>query len=240
MQVVDYYLARKDVLLLDFDDEARCWKPILTSHYGIDEAEGILDECRGQFELLIPQVPYIGGDENKLTSSLMDATRCLTLFLTMRDYGRTAAETGKILFEAILARESEMPRSSSPSDVHSRANIMLSRRERAEISLERRYPEDYVYSFVTGDGQAFDYGYNFYECAAQKFYRRQGAEVFMPFYCALDFAWSQVLGLGLSREMTLSEGHALCNHRFKPVKVGRSDTPTGGGRNAIPSEDDGG
>jgi hypothetical protein len=72
-----------------------------------------------------------------------------------------------------------------------------------------------VFSFVAGDGDAFDYGYDFSECAAQKFYRAQEAEEFLPYYCFLDFAWSRVLGLGLSRSMALSEGYPRCNHRFK-------------------------
>jgi hypothetical protein len=69
-----------------------------------------------------------------------------------------------------------------------------------------------VYEFVVGDGEEFDYGYDFLECAAQKFYHAQDADKFTPFYCFLDYPKSK---MGLSRTMTLAEGHAKCNHRFK-------------------------
>ena len=89
------------------------------------------------------------------------------------------------------------------------------RRRRAEWSQERRYSAGYVYHFVAGDGQAFDYGYDFAECAAQKFYQAQEAEEFLPFFCFLDYAYSRVYGLGLTRTTTLSEGGTRCDHRFK-------------------------
>ena len=114
---------------------------------------------------------------------------------------------------------------------------MERRRQRAARSQERRYPDDYVYAFVAGDGEAFDYGYDFSECAAQKFYRAQGAEEFLPYYCFLDFAWSRVLGLGLSRSMALSEGCALCNHRFKRGRETLVEWPPFEARSEQPNED---
>jgi len=93
-----------------------------------------------------------------------------------------------------------------------REQLLDRRRRRAERSQERGYPEDYVYEFVAGDGSEFDYGYDFSECAAQKFYQAQRADEFTPFYCYLDFPTST---MGLRRTLTLSEGYAKCNHRFK-------------------------
>ncbi len=43
----------------------------------------------------------------------------------------------------------------------------------------------------------------------------QGASGFLPFYCFLDYPYSRVFGLGLTRTMTLAEGHTRCNPRFK-------------------------
>jgi hypothetical protein len=68
---------------------------------------------------------------------------------------------------------------------------------------------------VEGDGEAFDYGYDFVECAMEKFYRTLGAEEFLPFYCFLDFPMCELGGLGLSRTMTLGERYERCNFRFK-------------------------
>ena len=42
-----------------------------------------------------------------------------------------------------------------------------------------------------------------------------GEGEFLPFYCYLDFAYSHVYGLGLTRMETLAQGYLRCNHRFK-------------------------
>lgn len=81
------------------------------------------------------------------------------------------------------------------------------------------------FEFISGTGEEFDYGYDFLECAVQKFYHAQGADEFLPFYCFLDFAWSKVHGLGLSRTMTLAEGHMKCNHRFKQDREVQHEWP---------------
>jgi hypothetical protein len=133
----------------------------------------------------------------------------------MKTYGRTTADTGKVLYDAILTRCHEPSTPIPSASPLAPEQLMERRRQRAAQSQERHYADDYVYAFVAGDGEAFDYGYDFSECAAQKFYRAQGAEEFLPYYCFLDYAWSQVLGLGLSRSTTLSEGDAQCTHRFK-------------------------
>jgi hypothetical protein len=209
-----YYAARTMELLSGLDEDAARWKPLLAGQHGDDFADKVIRESREEYKALIPRIPYIGGEES-FTGALLESVRCLAFYRAMKKHGRTAAETGKLLYDAILARADEL---SAPILLSQRLipeQLMARRRSRAARSQERRYPEDYVYQFVAGDGEEFDYGYDFTECAAQKFYRAQGAEEFLPFYCFLDFAYSKVSGLGLTRTMTLAEGHAKCNHRFR-------------------------
>ena len=210
-----YYMARRVELLQEFDEEMERWRLVLASQYGSDFAEQVLRESREQYQSLLPLVPYIGGDDNHLTSSLIGSAQCLALYRAMKTHAHTAAETGKVLYDAILARRHEPATPVSSAPLLTPEQLMERRRQRAAQSQERRYADDYMYAFVEGDGEAFDYGYDFSECAAQKFYHAQGAEEFLPYYCFLDYAWSQVLGLGLSRSTTLSEGYARCAHRFK-------------------------
>jgi len=93
--------------------------------------------------------------------------------------------------------------------------FMERRRKRAERTQLWRCAEDCWYDFLPSDGETFDYGYDFRECATQKLYHSQGTDEFLSFHCFLDFAESRVDGLGLSRTMTLAEGHAECEHRFR-------------------------
>ncbi|MBN1642231.1 MAG: L-2-amino-thiazoline-4-carboxylic acid hydrolase [Anaerolineae bacterium] len=208
-----YYLARKDELLEGFDRAAAEWEPLLRAQYGAAFAGDVLRAARVEFEGLLPQLPYIGGDDNHLTGSLIGSARCLALYRAMHARGRSAAETGKVLYDAVLALPPPPP--IPPEQRLSHEVLSERRRARAARSQERRYRDDFVYAYVEGDGETFDYGYDFTQCATAILYRAQGAEAFLPYYCFLDFPKAERDGLGLSRDQVLSEGHARCAFRFR-------------------------
>lgn len=220
-----YYMIRRPELLKGFDKESQYWRPVIAKKFGKEFTNIVLREAHGEFETLIPQIPYIGGNENHLTEELIGSVRYLAFYKAMKKHRKTAEETGKILYDAILARIDEPRSPVPPAKRLTTKQLMERRRKRAEKSQERLYPQDYVYEFVIGDGKEFDYGYDFSECAAQKFYHAQGADEFMPFYCYLDFPRSMVDGSGLSRTMTLSEGHEKCNHRSKEGREVKLERP---------------
>ncbi len=212
------YIARKGDLLQGYDRSAAGWDPVLREQYGVAFAKDVLRAARAEFEGLIPHLPYIGGAENHLTGSLIGSARCLALYRATRARARSAAETGKVLYDAVLAMSPPPP--IPPAQRLSHDALTARRRARAARSQERRYPDDWVYTYVEGDGETFDYGYDFTHCATAAFYRAQGAEEFLPYYCFLDFPKGERDGLGLSREETLSEGDARCAFRF--VEGGRA------------------
>jgi hypothetical protein len=210
-----YYLARQAQLMERFEQDAQDWQQVLSGAWDRDLVESVIQQARKEFGMLIPQIPFISGDENHLTGELIRSARCLALYKAMRAHGRTAADTGKVLYDAAEVLAARVGPTILPSQRPSLEDLIQRRREQAERSQERRYADDWVYKVVEGDGVSFDYGYDFTECAALKFYRAQGAEEFMPFFCFLDFPLSRTIDRGLSRSMTLAEGHPLCNHRFK-------------------------
>jgi len=207
-----YYTDRQADLLNDFAADASRWRPLLIQRYGREFTDALLWASRLRFKTLIPQIPYIGGDES-WTSSFVESIRCLALYQEMKKVGKPVEETGTILYEAVLSRLGELHTSPPANQVLTPEQLMERRKRRAEQSQERRYPEGYVYEFVPGDGLTFDYGYDITECASQKFYHAQGADEFLPFFCKLDFAYSRLYGLGLSRSMTLAQGNPKCDPR---------------------------
>jgi hypothetical protein len=88
-------------------------------------------------------------------------------------------------------------------------------KRRAAASQQRRYPKDFVFFVVEGDGKTFDWGVDYTECAICKLYQQEGAENFTRYLCPLDAAMSERMGLGLERTQTLAEGAAYCDFRFK-------------------------
>ncbi len=217
-----YYIARKPELLAGLGAQAQTWKIVLSLHYGEAFAQKTLGQTRQVFEDLLPKVPYIGGRDNHLTDSLLGSAGCLALYKALKAQGCTAADAGKILYDSMMSRVGEPHPGVPPESRLTQPQLMERRRQRARRSQARRYAADWVYEFVPGDGIGFDYGYDFSECATQKFYRAQDADDFLPYYCFLDYAESRRQGLGLERTMTLAEGHPLCNHRFK---AGRKTEP---------------
>jgi hypothetical protein len=211
----EYYASRVPELLAGFDRDAQQWRPILAHRYGGEFAAAVLQAARERFQSLIFQIPYIGGDANHLTASLIGSVRCLALYQAMKTQDKSVEETGKVLYDAVMTSAAEPPPPIPPEQWLSRDELMEQRQTRAARSQLRRYAWDWVYEFVEGDGEAFDYGYDFSECATEKFYRAQDALDFLPFYCFLDFPKCQWGRLGLSRTKTLGEGHGICEFRFK-------------------------
>jgi len=218
-----YYISRRSELLRALHEDARHWGKVIASNYGKGLPKAIVREVREEYVALIPDIPYIGGDENHLTRSLIKSAECLALYKAMRARGKTAAETGKVLYDAVKLRGPTPP--IPPSKRLTTEDLMKRRRARAERSQKRLYKGDWVYRFVEGDGVEFDYGYDFTECGTKKFYRAQDADEFLPFYCFLDFPESKADGLGLTRTMTLAEGHKKCDHRFKKGRKTEQEWP---------------
>jgi hypothetical protein len=210
----EYYMSRKSEITAAFDEHAAAWRPFLVSCYGGKFAKAVLKAARAEHEALIPEIPYIGGDENGMTRHLIRSITSLALYKAMKSSGKTAEETGKIIYDAV---GEQVSRSDAPIRHRRRPSteeIVERRREGAKRSQERRYPGDWVYEAVEGDGVEFDYGVDFFECGTQKLYHAHDADEFLPFYCFLDFVTSEAAGTGLVRTMTLAEGYEKCDFRY--------------------------
>lgn len=211
----NYYTNRKAELLDKLEQDIRYWSPLILKDCGEIQPLEILREARNNFADLIPQIPYIGGDENNLTKNLVESVRYLALYEAMKNHGKTAAAAGKIIYDTYLIKSRE-PQPPLPTEgLLTPEQLMERRKTRAAKSQVRHYPGDYVYTFIAGDGKNFDYGYDFTECASHKFYLAHNAEEFLPYYCYLDVVAGQASGFGFTRTRTLYEGHGKCNHRFK-------------------------
>lgn len=205
-----YYLSRREDILDLYATHSRAWRPFLAGRYGETFAEEIIPEAREILEGLIPELPYIGGDDNPMTYHMIRCSTSLALYKAMKARGKSAEETGKIIYDAVVESVRHLPPNQPPTE-----EFLAKQRERARISQERRYSGDWVREFVEGDGEDFEYGYDFYECGTQKLYHAHGADEFTPFFCYLDFVTYRTPGWSFSRTMTLAEGHEKCDFRFK-------------------------
>ena len=210
------YVSRKFQLLKNFDRSIARVKRVLTSCYGKEQANALIREPRQEYEALIPQIPYI-GDKSPFLIFLLPTTRYLAVYRALKRQGRTVEEAGQLIYEMGEAELKAIPGCVRRVIGYLWFSPWFLRRvrRRAIESQERKYPGGHVLTYVEGDGQEFDYGVDYTECASCKFLIAQDAFELAPYVCAIDKVASEMLGWGLSRTMTLAGDCEKCDFRFK-------------------------
>lgn len=189
---------------------------ILAVHFGDDLAETIHKETWQEYEALLPEVPDIGGENNLNAENLLVSAYCLAKYRVLKARGQTTEEVGKIIYESYEA----------VADLPGWLGGIMGRlrygrkyqeylREQAIQSQKRQYPGDWVFTFVEGDGEAFDYGLDFTECGICKLYHAQGADELTPYMCLSDYVICKAFDRGFVRHKTLAEGADVCDFRYK-------------------------
>ena len=90
------------------------------------------------------------------------------------------------------------------------------------MSQERRYPDDWVFEVIEGDGQNFDFGLDYTECGLLKYLEREGAPELAPYLCWTDYPMFGSMGMKLVRTETIAQGGQRCDFRLsrgKPAPV---------------------
>lgn len=210
------YLSRKPRLVRGFNKTLRRLKPLLLSRYGEESAQQLIRVAKEEYEALIPQIPYI-GDKSPFLIFLLPTVKCLALYRAVQRQGGTVEEAGRLIYDM-----SEIELKAIPTVARRVMGFLWfsswfknRARRRATSSQAREYPGNFVMQYVEGDGNTFDYGVNYVECANVKFLKAQGAEELAPYICATDKLSSEMLGWGLHRTTTLAEGGSQCDFRFK-------------------------
>ncbi len=163
----DYYVSKQKRLLKLFDFMFRPIKAKLMSYYGEQYAAETVLKSRHYFEEIIPQLPYVGGMKNYYTPIIIVNGMIIAMFKEMRDTGNTAPDVIRVWAEAADDLFAKIP----VRLAHMGGSMLLSKpvvkafKRHTIMSQERRYPEDWVYELLDGDGEAFDVGFEFSECA---------------------------------------------------------------------------
>jgi plasmid stabilization system protein ParE len=205
-----YSQKDKIKLLTEFHSFNKGIEKVMAEKFGEKFARNAARNIKKEFKSLLQDMPYIGGDENPLTVTLTSTTRDLAVYLVLKRMGKDVAEIGKICYEYADKSLKDNSDKIMPMDNPQAINYL---KYLAGESKKRKYPEDYVYDFV--EGEDFDFGLDFTECAICKFFHQNGADEFVPYMCATDIPESKYGNLGLHRTGTLAEGYSKCDFRYK-------------------------
>ena len=222
----DAVSARRARRLLRRFDRFLQRNDIFIQRYGEDEAAVMRREMGEEYSRLIPQVPYLGSRrENPLASQVFGAAADLALYRVVLAHGGTLEDAGELIHHLTRAQWQRLPRALRRvlrAYVFSGLRRRQSQKE-AVRSQQRRYPGDWVFEYVPGDGRSFDLGRDYTECAIVKFLHAQGADELCPYLCDTDYILWETIGAGFYRTKTLAWGCDRCDFRY--TKHGHTTAP---------------
>ncbi len=224
-----YYTLQKAKLIEDFDMVIELGPKVSTKALGETLTSKVFMEMRKEYENIIPEIPYIGGKENEIsTSQLINLAQNLAIYRILVKKGKNIEEIGQFIYDMLDASFNMYPQIVMSVWGYFEFHVGWSEKIRkyAEMSQRRRYPTDFVYTFIEGDGKELYYGVDMFECAVQKFLRKQNAEELVPYICAIDYALSSRFNRGLIRTKTLVESD-FCDFRYGIDRKTRIKLPPG-------------
>jgi hypothetical protein len=192
-------------------------QPIIQEKYGKVLAETAVIQSAIEFEKLIPQIPYIGGESNSMTDTLVQMTSLLALYRALKREGKPVAEIGDLFYEIAQAQVNRFPQWLR----HLIGRFYLSRwnfkrlQGKAAVSQQRQYPGDFVIELVPANNSHTLQGINYLECGVVKFFAQQGAAELTPHMCRIDYLLFPAMGIQLNRTGTIAQGCTHCDFRFQ-------------------------
>lgn len=190
---------------------------LVREHLNVSDTTNFRQETMDEFEIVLGQMPYVGGEQSRMTDFFMRLLGFMALGRVLRRHGLPAKVIGDIeveTYKAQLLLTPEAERLKAGRQFMSPENKALVR-EQAASSREQKYSGDFVYDFVEpGPNDRFEFGINYRACGFCKFAAAYGDKDILPNICGLDFAAYETRGIRLERTQTLAGGATHCNFRF--------------------------
>jgi len=162
---------------LDLAEAMLCERAHLSS------MDGIRQEVMDEFEIVLTQMPYVGGAASRMSDFFMRLMGFMAISRVLRRHGVSLSVIGEIereTYKAQLLTVPEAERLASGRQFMSSENQALLR-EQATRSRQQEFPEDFVYDFVEpGPGDKFEFGINYKACGFCKFAARHGDKETLP------------------------------------------------------------
>ncbi|MBR0848746.1 L-2-amino-thiazoline-4-carboxylic acid hydrolase [Bradyrhizobium diazoefficiens] len=190
------------------------------------DIDGIRQEVMDEFEIVLTQMPYVGGAANRMSGFFMRLIGFIAISRVLRRHGVAVPVIGEIerdTYKAQLLAMPEAERLALGRQFMSAENQDLLREQAAKSatsSHQNEFPEDFVYDFVEPrPGDDFEFGVNYRACGFCKFASRHGDGEILPNICGLDFDAYATQGIHLERTQTLAGGASHCNFRFSRPRL---------------------
>lgn len=217
MMAENWYVKNKEDHMKFFTTVNYYAEPQLARMSSEHFAKMVCEKAPEIFEQILTQLPDIGGDQNMASKNLLGVPLLIPYYKLTRGEGISAEDVGLIVYNALDSMTKEIPlgttvKASEEFFVQERFDII---KEWANWTQKRDYPDNYVAVAVAGDGDEFDFGYDYTECAIIKVLKKMGYPELAPYACFQDYPLLRIDGRGLKRTRTLAWGDRVCDFRFK-------------------------
>lgn len=197
----------------------------LVDRFGEDAAGGVRQEMHEEYLQLVSSAPHIGKGGTSDSRFLAYAPMALAVYRVMLRHGGDVEDAGHVLHDCGRAVYQRVPKVLRPGlRWFMFSGLRRHLQEKAALkSQARRYPDDWVFEMVPGDGESFDYGKDVTECGIVKYMHGQSADELTPYLCDWDYIMAETLGIQLRRTKTLAWGCDRCD--FRMTKDGTTTAP---------------
>lgn len=212
----DYYLKQKDELIGQARGFSEELEQMMIPEYGQEEAGAIASDMVEEYDKMIGELPYIGGDKNAhMTKLMIEASMSMAFCLAMKEHGKSIDDAGRLNYDTIEQNYQENPL--PPDQRYKKGNVEQKRKEASEFAKwtqKREYPYNWVSIFVGDVPEPFIYGLDDIECGNLKLCKHYDIGSFTPYLCMLDNILYPARGQGLTRTKTLADGFDRCDFRL--------------------------
>ena len=226
-----FYDAHRDAMVAAMRQRLDLAEAMLCERAHLTDIDGIRQEVMDEFEIVLTQMPYVGGATSRMSDFFMRLIGFMAISRVLRRHGVPLPLIGEIereTYKAQLLTAPETERLAAGRQFLSPENQALLREQAAKSitkNHQEAFPEDFVYDFVEpGPGDKFEFGINYKACGFCKFAARHGDKEILPNICGLDFDAYATRGIHLERTQTLAGGASHCNFRFSRLPSDQGDT----------------
>jgi len=227
-----FYEAHRGAMEAAMRDRLDLAEAMLRERAQLSEIDGIRQEVMDEFEIVLTQMPYVGGAASRMSDFFMRLMGFMAISRVLRRQGVPVPVIGEIereTYKAQLLTISEAERLASGRQFMSPENQALLREQAAKSmsdSHQKEFPEDFAYDFVEPDtDDKFEFGINYKACGFCKLAARHGDKDILPNICGLDFVAYAARGIRLERTQTLAGGARHCNFRFSRLPPDEAANP---------------
>lgn len=219
-EIENYWVEKKKYCLTFFKRAAMNGKKAVIKKYGQEKGLEILDKVKGEYERLLPEVPYVGEIDIMQRQMLLSVIFASFYFVLKEEekIGDIWVLCNNFNKETLMSLPGFV-RKILKNSTFSKKMINTFKEldgEHKEKNLADQW------DFVEGDGKEFDYGMNMRKCAKLIFFENIGIEEFAHYMCLIDKNFAESAEYGFIRTQVLAEGADYCDFRLKkngPVDV---------------------